>query len=52
MAFAVRTPVKKLISENFRAIVTYQPGSRFWPFQWAQTGIFVAAALALCGLAY
>jgi hypothetical protein len=30
-------------------LVTYQPGSRFWPFQWAEIGDFPAAALALCG---
>jgi hypothetical protein len=30
----------------------YQPANRFWPFQWAEMGIFLAAALALCGLTY
>jgi hypothetical protein len=30
-------------------VVTYQPASRFWPFQWAEAGIPLAAALALCG---
>ena len=40
------------LSETFYTVVTYQPGSRFWPFQWAEMGIFVAAALALCGLTY
>ncbi len=44
--------IKKLLSENFHTVVTYQPGSRFWPFQWAEMGIFLAAALALCGLTY
>jgi hypothetical protein len=44
--------IRKLLSENFHAVVTYQPGSRFWPFQWAEMGIFLAAALALCGLTY
>jgi hypothetical protein len=34
----------------FHTVVTYQPGSRFWPFQWAEMGIFLAAALALCAL--
>jgi hypothetical protein len=35
-----------------RSVVTYQPGSRFWPFQWAEIRVFPAAALALCGLTY
>lgn len=44
--------IGKLVSATFRTVVTYQPGSRFWPFQWTEMGIFLAAALALCGLAY
>ena len=40
------------LSATFHTVVTYQPGSRFWPFQWAEMGIFLAAALALCGLTY
>jgi len=34
------------------AVVTVQPASRFWLFQWAEMGIFLAAALALCVVAY
>ncbi|MGO9196520.1 MAG: ABC transporter permease subunit [Acidimicrobiales bacterium] len=40
------------ISSTLHTVVTYQPGSRFWPFQWAEMGIFLAGALALCGLTY
>jgi hypothetical protein len=40
------------LSATFHTILTYQPASRFWPFQWAEMGIFLAASLALCGLAY
>ncbi|HTX01443.1 MAG TPA: hypothetical protein VMD59_21845 [Acidimicrobiales bacterium] len=32
-------------------VVTYQPGSRFWPLQWAEMGIYLAAAVAICVLA-
>lgn len=35
----------------FHLLVTYQPASRFWPFQWIETGIFGVlglATLALC----
>jgi hypothetical protein len=38
------------LTSTFRTMVTYQPASRFWPFQWAEMGIFLAAALALCAL--
>jgi hypothetical protein len=40
------------LSSTLHTVVTYQPGSRFWPFQWAEMGIFLAGALALCGLTY
>jgi hypothetical protein len=40
------------LSSTFHTVLAYQPGSRFWPFQWAEMGIFIAAALALCGLTY
>lgn len=42
----------KRLASVFHTIVTYQPPSRFWPFQWAETGIFLAAALALGALSY
>jgi hypothetical protein len=32
--------------------VTYQPASRFWPLQWAETGIFMALALVLAGFCF
>jgi hypothetical protein len=40
------------LSKTIHTLVAYQPGSRFWPFQWAEMGVFLAAALALCGLTY
>jgi hypothetical protein len=40
------------LSSTLHTVVTYQPGSRLWPFQWAEMGVFLAAALALCGLTY
>ncbi len=30
----------------YHLVVTYQPSNRFWPFQWIETGAFVALALA------
>lgn len=32
--------------------VLYQPGSRYWPFQWTETGLFTALALLLVGFSY
>jgi hypothetical protein len=40
------------LSATLHTVLTYQPASRFWPFQWAEAGLFLAGALALCGLAY
>ncbi|MGP0029859.1 MAG: ABC transporter permease [Acidimicrobiales bacterium] len=33
-------------------ILTYQPIDRYWPFQWYETGLFVAAALVLIGVCF
>jgi hypothetical protein len=33
-------------------VIAYQPASRFWAFQWYETAIFLAAALALAGLCF
>jgi hypothetical protein len=37
---------------GFHRLVTYQPASRFWEFQWRETAIFVALALILAGLCF
>jgi hypothetical protein len=34
---------------HLRQIVSYEPASRFWDFQWAETAIFVGLAVALAG---
>jgi hypothetical protein len=34
---------------HLRQVVAYQPASRFWDFQWSETVIFVAIAVALAG---
>jgi hypothetical protein len=36
-----------LASKHLHQLVTFQPASRFWTFQWFETGIFLLAALAL-----
>ena len=37
---------------GYRSFVTYQPGYRFWPFQFIETGIFVALAAALIAVTF
>lgn len=32
---------------HFRELISYEPASRFWTFQWVETGIFLAVAVAL-----
>jgi hypothetical protein len=38
------------VAAVFHEVVTYQPGSRYWAFQWLDLGIYVAGALVLAGL--
>jgi ABC-2 family transporter protein len=40
------------LSSTFHTVLAFQPASRFWPFQWAEMGIFLVAALGLCGFTY
>ena len=39
-------------SLHLRQTVTYQPASRYWAFQWVETAIYLALALALAGLSF
>jgi hypothetical protein len=38
------------VATVFHEVVTYQPGSRYWDFQWLELGVYVAGALVLAGL--
>ncbi len=38
------------IATKFHAVVTYQPASRYWPFQAYETALFAVVALALAAL--
>ena len=61
--FNVNT-VKACLGSNFQAcqnalgrlhlkdVIAYQPASRFWAFQWYETGIFLAAAVLLAGFCF
>ncbi len=37
---------------GYRQQVTYQPSSRFWAFQWYETGIYTALTLGLAGFCF
>jgi hypothetical protein len=36
-----------LAQAGYKSFLTYQPGYRFWPFQFVETGIFLALAVVL-----
>ena len=44
--------INTLSSLHLRAVIAYQPASRFWVFQWYETGIFLAAAVLLAGFCF
>lgn len=41
-----------LASHGIRVAVTYQPASRYWPFQWTETAIYLALAVTLAGYCF
>lgn len=41
-----------LVRHGYRSFTTYQPGYRFWPFQFIETGIFVALAAVLIAVTF
>jgi hypothetical protein len=41
-----------LTSQGIREAITYQPASRYWPFQWTETAIYLVLALALAGYSF
>jgi hypothetical protein len=43
---------RALVPLHLRQVVTYQPASRYWAFQWTETAIFLALAVALAGFCY
>jgi hypothetical protein len=41
-------PVHYLVQHGYPQLTTYQPDSRFWPFQWIEGGWLLALSLLLC----
>ncbi len=39
-------------SLHFQQTVTYEPASRYWAFQWIETAIYLALAVALAGFSF
>jgi len=39
-------------ARTFHVLVTYQPASRYWPFQWLELGIYILLGLAAAGLCF
>ena len=39
--------LSRLTQAGYRQRVVYQPKARFWPLQWAETGLYAAASAAL-----
>jgi hypothetical protein len=35
---------------HLRQVITYQPASRYWPFQWYETGIYLGLSAILAGV--
>jgi hypothetical protein len=40
-------PVHYLVHHGYSQLTTYQPDSRFWPFQWIEGGWLLALSLLL-----
>ena len=42
----------RLTDEGYRQRLVYQPRNHFWPLQWAETGLYLAASAVLAGLSF
>jgi hypothetical protein len=40
------------IGETYHEVVTYQPGSRYWTFQWWELAVYAVGAALLCAYAF
>jgi len=49
---SIATCLAEIKRLGYRQQMTYQPASRFWAFQWYETGIYAALALGLAGFSF
>ena len=40
------------LAATFHQLVTYQPGSRYWPLQWSELAIFLGLSIVLGGFCF
>jgi hypothetical protein len=45
-------PFQYLLQHGYQQVTSYQPGSRYWPFQWIEFGWLTALALILLGITF
>jgi hypothetical protein len=45
-------PITYLSEHGYTQVHSYQPDSRYWPFQWIEFGLLVLVSVALLGLAF
>jgi hypothetical protein len=45
-------PVQYLLQHGYTQVTSYQPDSRFWPFQWIEFGWLAAVSLVLVALTF
>jgi hypothetical protein len=48
----IATCLTRLSDAGYRQHQVYQPAGRFWPLQWAETGLFLAVAALLAGFSF
>ena len=46
------TCLTQLSAAGYRQQLVYQPASRFWPLQWAETGVFLALSALLAWFSF
>ncbi len=51
-AFPGQACLAQLASRGYRQVLTYQPASRFWAFQWYEAAIFLALAAGLAAFCF
>lgn len=51
-ATGIERCLDRLTTEGYRQRVTYQPADRFWPLQWAETGLYLVLSALLAAVGF